>query len=366
MKTEHISQFYQTLSSDNLCFVYQGDFSDNITEKIISLSEHSMDSDQDLMKIKNKISFLIVECFQNIVRHGNDAPSKTNRTVTFPGLFSTRSRPEYIYISSANLIENNHIIPLKEKLDKLNSLDKEQMKALYVDILSNKELSDKGGAGLGLVEMARKSGNPLEFSFESENDKLSLFYLMLKMKGKKEEVEQKAISMHNLKQMHETMRRENILMVYKGDFSQETIIPLLKMIEENLNNHIEELTVKKKLYLILVEILQNVSKHSFEIEGKREAIFMIGKSDQKFIIGTGNMIDAVSAEKLMNKINKVNSLSKEELKGLYKTTLKDGISTEGGAGLGIIDIARECSEKLVFDIKTEGGQTAFFSLGVQI
>ena len=365
MKTNHISQFYQILRKDSLCFVYHGDFSDGITERIISLSEHSIDGNEDMAKMKNKVSFLIVECFQNIVRHGNDTHTKTNRTVSFPGLFSTRNSQGSVYIASANLIENKQIDILKEKLEKLNHLDKEQMKALYSEILANGGISGKGGAGLGLVEMARKSGNPLEYSFESVTDKHSSFYLMLKAHGTAPSSENN-ISMDQVKSLHDTMRKENILMVYKGDFSQDTIIPLLKMIEDNLNKQMEELNVKKKLYSILVEILQNISKHSLEQNGVREAIFMIGKHGQKYTICAGNLVDTASAEKIKNKINQVNNLNEQELKSFYKKTLKEGISSERGAGLGIIDIARESSEKLVFDLVSEDENSAFYSLSVML
>lgn len=366
MKINHISQFYQILRSDNLSFVYQGDFSDGITEKIIALSEYSIDNSHEMIEMRNKVSFVIVECFQNIVRHGNDTQINANRTVTFPGLFSTRNVQDSIYITSANLIENTQVPALKAKLEKLNNLDKEQIKALYIDILTSGELSDKGGAGLGLVEMARKSENPLEFNFENENDKLSLFYLMLKMQGKGSVNVKSSISMDSVKEMHEIMRKENILMIYKGDFSQETVIPMLKMIEDNLNKQQEELHIKKKLYLVLMEILQNISKHSVEQNGKKEAIFMIGKNEQKYIICTGNMVDSASSEKIKNKLNKVNSLNKEELIGLYKKTLKESISDENGAGLGIIDIARESGEKIMFDLKPEIEDLSFFSLCVQM
>ena len=364
MKTNHILQFYQILRKDSLCFVYHGDFSDGITEKIISLSEHSIDNTQEMAKIKNKVSLLIVECFQNIVRHGNETHTKTNRTVSFPGLFSTRNSQGSVYIASANLIENKQIENLKEKLEKINHLDKEQIRELYSEILAKGDISSKGGAGLGLVEMARKSGNPIEYSFENVTDKHSSFYLMLKMQGLVPTSSEKNISMEQIKHLHDTMRKENILMVYKGDFSQDTIIPLLKMIEDNLNKQMEELNVKKKLYFILVEILQNISKHSLEQNGVREAIFMIGKSGQKYTICSGNLVDTASAEKIKNKINQINSLNKEELKSLYKKTLKEGASTEKGAGLGIIDIARESSEKLVFDLIPEDENSSFYSLSV--
>ncbi len=365
MKTNQIQEFYQLLKSDNLSFIYQGDFSDGITDKIIALSEYSLEDKHEMGEIRRKVSFVIIECFQNIVRHGNDARNKSNRTVTSPGLFSTRNTKDCIYIASANLIEKENVAQLTEKLESLNKLNKEQKKDLHIDILKNGKLSDKGGAGLGFIEMARKSENPLEFTFENENDKLSLFYLMLKMHSKGV-VSEKYVSMQSVIESYDLMRKENILMIYKGDFSQETVIPMLKMVEHNLNKHKEGLHFTKKIVLVLIEMLQNISKHAIELNGKRDSIFMIGKNNNKYIICTGNMVDSASSEKLKTKIDAVNNLNPEDLVVLYKKKLKENASTERGAGLGIIDIARESTEKIVFDLQPVEGGLQFFSLCVQI
>jgi hypothetical protein len=66
---------------------------------------------------------------------------------------------------------------LQDKLDKINELDKEGLKNLYKEIIKNNKLSDKGGAGLGFVDMARKSGRKLEYEFEPINDSSSFFSL---------------------------------------------------------------------------------------------------------------------------------------------------------------------------------------------
>lgn len=315
MDIQQIHKFYQTLHGDRLSFIYQGDFSDRITEKITGLSEISLEHNEEMAKLKSKISFLIVECFQNIVRHGNNVADEGKNISELAGLFSTRNMDNKVFITSANRINNNDVPSLKEKLNKINGLDKDQLKALYMDILSNEELSAKGGAGLGLVEMARKSGNPLDYYIDDENQHDPIFYLMLKMQGKGNEVavNKENISLENSRQMHSIMRRENILMIYKGDFAQDTILHVLKMIEENLGTHPEEQLTKKKVYFVLVEVLQNIMKHGKSLNGRKEGIFMIGKEKQKYIISTGNVIDNFLAAGLRNNIERINKLTKEEL-----------------------------------------------------
>ena len=44
-------------------------------------------------------------------------------------------------------------------------------------MLSVSEFSDKGGAGLGLIEMAKKTGNKLDYDFVSLDNDYSYFIL---------------------------------------------------------------------------------------------------------------------------------------------------------------------------------------------
>ena len=54
---------------------------------------------------------------------------------------------------------------------------KEEIKELYKFILNHQKISEKGGGGLGLVDIARKTGNTLSYRFVSFDAKKSFFYL---------------------------------------------------------------------------------------------------------------------------------------------------------------------------------------------
>jgi hypothetical protein len=57
----------------------------------------------------------------------------------------------------------------------VNDKDRDELKKLYVQTITNGKFSAKGGAGLGFIEMAKTSGNNLEFSFESIDETFSLY-----------------------------------------------------------------------------------------------------------------------------------------------------------------------------------------------
>lgn len=360
--------FFDRIKEDNLCLLYNGDFSDEITNKLIELSEYNINNIDTLSKMKKKASFLMAECFQNIVRHGESLDGEIHAT-TNEGFFLTKNWQDIYYITSGNLIETPKIANLQRQLEKVNSLDKDELKVLYREVLENEEISDKGGAGLGLIEMARKSGQKLEYVFKDFSDKYALFYnqIILKSNLEKRPANESSASFEIDEAIgyHQRMIDENILVIHKGDFSQDAIFPVLKIIEENLQREKKDAASKKKIFHILVELLQNISRHCVKVGNKKEGIFMIGKSDNYFVVNTGNLIANEQVDQLKEHIDNINSLNSKELKELYLNKLRDrNMPNNGGAGIGLIDIARRLISPLNYSIQKVDEQKSFLSLNV--
>lgn len=60
-------------------------------------------------------------------------------------------------------------------------MDQEGLKELYKLIIKTADISQKGGAGFGLVDIARKSGTKLEYDFEKVNDFYSFYSLLIRI-----------------------------------------------------------------------------------------------------------------------------------------------------------------------------------------
>ncbi|MBN2891093.1 MAG: SiaB family protein kinase [Bacteroidales bacterium] len=368
MDTKTIFNYFNLLKSDNFSLLYHGMFRDEFTEKIISLSEGNIDQEQDTTTIRNRISFLIAESFQNIVRHGEIDDDK-KRNVNEFGIFSIRSVGNIYYISSANIVDNQNIQDISTKLAQINELGKEDLKKLYLEILSNDRLTDKGGAGLGLIQMAYKSGNKLEFDFEKVDDKVSFFYLQIKLKSqKKAEVDNSEFYIDSLKELNSSMISKNVYLAYKGNFAQDNVLILLKIIERNLQvNQFEHVTFKSQFFNILTELLQNISKHAFSVGNERDGIFTLGKFDDKNNISTGNYVKNSEIAKMRQIIENLNNSDKDKLKNMYLEKLKKGIiDDKGNAGLGFIEIARESSGEINFDITPIDEEISFLTISVNI
>ncbi len=165
-------------------------------------------------------------------------------------------------------------------------------------------------------------------------------------------------------ELHKMMCNKNLNLVYEGEFTQEITKSVLSMAEKNLDYMGEELSIKRKVFNVMVECLQNICKHSDSVEVTEDkgAIFMIGLENDSYVLTSGNFIYNEYVPALEQRLNQINSLDKEGLKDLYKELIKTGsISDKGGAGLGFVDIARKSGKKLEFDFEKVNDKYSFFS-----
>ena len=176
---KYIYELHKTMLARNLILVYEGEFTQEITKSVLAMAERNMDSMGEESGIKRKVFNVMVECLQNIVKHSEDLNRQMEQKST--AIFMIGKQDNAYIITSGNPIKNEDVEHLRSKLDQINSLDKEGLKQLYKDIIKSTSLSEKGGAGLGFVDMARKSGSPLEYDFEKLDSQYSFFSLRTKI-----------------------------------------------------------------------------------------------------------------------------------------------------------------------------------------
>lgn len=175
--------------------------------------------------------------------------------------------------------------------------------------------------------------------------------------------------------LYDRMERKNIMLSFKGELTAELLNSILSVVEEKLAHFDESASIRKKVFNVLVEVLQNLYHHRgaspiFQSQNGSQTssvIIMIAKNATGYSIFTGNFIENQNVGKLKNRLEEINSMSKADLKALYKSVLNNGVMSEkGGGGLGMIDIARKAGEKLEYGFIPFDDQNSFFSLNVKV
>jgi anti-sigma regulatory factor (Ser/Thr protein kinase) len=113
-----------------------------------------------------RIFSIVIEALQNIRLHGE----KDKEGIQWTYFVLVQKNGTY-EIACANVISNNNISRVDEKIKHINSLDKEGLKEYYMQVLTDGEISQKGGAGLGFITIAMKAKNKINHEFiPSENE----------------------------------------------------------------------------------------------------------------------------------------------------------------------------------------------------
>lgn len=159
--------------------------------------------------------------------------------------------------------------------------------------------------------------------------------------------------------IYSLMDKEKAVLVYSGDFDQEIIKAMLSYTETKLISHGENDMVRKKIFNVMTEMLQNITKHQFNVENQEglKPLFVLGETDSTYFLITANLISSDKIPGLEEKLLHINSLDEAGLKDLYKESrLRSTISEVGGAGLGFIDIVRKSGNPSEFN---------FYELGIE-
>jgi hypothetical protein len=170
---EYIQNYHTQLNDKKILLAYGGDIKNGMTASLIKIVDTSLIDETNYL-LKRKVSQIIVECIQNIEKYSvslNDSMRKASFVVV---------KNEGIYqVSFCNPISNTVINTLKERIENINSLNRSELSDYYKKCLRNNTINDKGGAGLGLIEISRQSGAKIQYEFESIDDENSNFSLMV-------------------------------------------------------------------------------------------------------------------------------------------------------------------------------------------
>lgn len=181
----------------------------------------------------------------------------------------------------------------------------------------------------------------------------------------------------NLHQLIGELTSYGIIVSFNGSFTQGIIeeigiaitsyLQAEKNTDETDNHNVFSVYIEQaqniKTYFLkkaLVNDKQEISRRAFE------SIIVIGRHKEQFFVCSGNLVHNDDAGKLRERIDYVNSLTKDQLKQFYKATLRRTDNTFESAGLGIIDMARKASCPLEYMFMARDEQYSFFTLKVSL
>lgn len=176
--------------------------------------------------------------------------------------------------------------------------------------------------------------------------------------------------------LYDGLEKERYMLAFKGGMSSELISALLDMVEQRLTASEPDPRVRKRVFNVVMECLQNLYHHNRSMsaaEGStamaedRQGVVLIAQDGAGYSVLTGNFMDPADVSNLKNRLDQVNGCGPGQLHDLYRNTLDNGTFTRtGGGGLGLIDIARKSGRKLEYGFVPMDENNTFFSLNVNV
>lgn len=178
IETFNIKRAFNQLKDEQTVFSYLGKLSDNEFDSVLSHIEKVLITNIDSKSSVKKIFNILIESTQNLHSYLNDQVylrEKDNVIVV------VKECNEYYVVTTGNCLLNSEVSVIKSRIDLINTLSKKEVKELYRGILDVGAFGQSGGAGLGLVDLARRSDNKLTYNFKEIDDKFAFFTLEIKV-----------------------------------------------------------------------------------------------------------------------------------------------------------------------------------------
>lgn len=178
MYHELITAVVHSSQSQTLLFSHFGDFDPSKNDNILKLVESAILESGDKRVVMKRVCSMLIELLQNISIHG--ARDRSGHMHSY--LLVVRTTVSY-KLFSANLVLAEDVESLRKRMNELTSLDETELRKLYIEILCNDEFSNKGGAGLGLITIAKRANQLIKYNLHNIDEHFGYFTLEVEVPG---------------------------------------------------------------------------------------------------------------------------------------------------------------------------------------
>ncbi|MFZ1693642.1 MAG: SiaB family protein kinase [Flavobacteriales bacterium] len=175
---DRIHDLYDELERHRVMLSFKGALSPELITVLLGLVERKLDAMEADAKSRKRVFNVVVECLQNLFHHNGHLRAEGNTvepTKEPHGVVMIAKNDGGYQVLTGNFMNSGDMDQLKNHLDRINALDQEALREWYRAKLADGTYSAAGGGGLGMIDIARRSGGKLEYAFVPY-DKDSAFF----------------------------------------------------------------------------------------------------------------------------------------------------------------------------------------------
>jgi hypothetical protein len=165
--------YHETMCREGVVLYYNGPISQSVVEGVGDMMRRKMVLEDNGMQLAQKVFSVLVEQMQNVICYAQDIC--TPAVCMGTGQIMVGRNGEEFYVACGNPVSRNREARIRERIDIVNGMSRDELKAYYKEQRRKGPDEDSCGAGLGFIEMARKASRPLQYRFDPIDDETSFF-----------------------------------------------------------------------------------------------------------------------------------------------------------------------------------------------
>lgn len=177
---ERTLKYHREHADGELLFAYFGEIHQHLIKAFGANLDEILTRQDCSPKVTKRCYHITVESLQNIVKH-SDHIITGEPDGHCKGVFLVSDVGDRFVFTTGNVVSNARVSQATDGLDLLQGLSPEEVKELYKTRIREGSISERGGAGLGFIDMTKKTGHPIQYHHDQLNDTSTFLILMMQV-----------------------------------------------------------------------------------------------------------------------------------------------------------------------------------------
>lgn len=170
--------FKDSLDEKGIIFSFSGYMSEGLLYSLGDAMRQKMTLEETNVNTVKKVFSVFVEQAQNIIRYSSDKVVGGQKSIELSsGMLTIGARDGKFFIVCGNTVMAEDVDKLRQRLEMLQAMDSEAIKKYYKAQLREAPEETSRGATIGLIEIARRASDPIEFGFDAIDEEKYFFVL---------------------------------------------------------------------------------------------------------------------------------------------------------------------------------------------
>lgn len=177
-------EYYNMLMGKNISIIYSGPIWADGVEGIGQTLKQRLAFDELPLSSSKAVFSVFVEQMNNMLMYSAEKEqfraSEDKLMDISKGVFVLGAKDKTYFVQTGNVIKAESVELIKSRIAHLNTLDKAGLRKYYKEQIKNENTNPESkGAGIGLIEIARRASSPIEYDFKPYGVGLTFFTMFV-------------------------------------------------------------------------------------------------------------------------------------------------------------------------------------------